>query len=292
MSDASSHEGGATASNDARLTPYELVFGGPDFGGRVFPALRDDALLLGLEPLEPDEFQRIPALAGILRDLVPPEATAEALEQYRALLFHAFNFWMAGEPVFLVESAVARYLVEASPTPTGWDLAIPASSVYLQLPANLFWGSITPESTPEPVDGFFVASATGTDGLGKPYRRIDILVVLGIRRDRAGFSIIPFSTETGPGIAAAWAEAEGREGGRDFENVLPGGEINGLYSILTAVEVLKLIGRILWYIDVNPDEIHPESVPEPRDEEREKGRPTAIPLPRIPFFRVSLGRPR
>jgi hypothetical protein len=284
LTDYSQREDGALVPNAPRLTPYELVFGGPDFAARVFPSIRDDALLLGLEPLEPDEFNRIPALAAALRDLVPPDATAEALEQYRALLFHAFNFWLSGEQVFLIESAVARYLVEAAPVPTGWRLALPSPSVYLQLPANLFWGSITPESTPEPVDGLFVASSTCTDGLGKPFRRVDLLVVLGIRRDRAGFSIIPFSTETGPGIAAAWAEAEGREGGKDFENVLPGGEISGLYSILTAVEVLKLLGRILWYIDTNPQDVHPQSAPERREEDR----PSSIPLPRLPFFRVSL----
>jgi hypothetical protein len=286
LSDSPSRGDGATAPDAARLTPYELVFAAPDFPERVFPTLRDDAQLLGLDPLEPDEFQRIPSLASVLRELVPPEATAEALEQYQALLFHAFNFWRAGEPAYLVERAVARYLVEAAPTPAGWELALPHSSLYLQLPTNLFWGSITPESTPEPVDGLFVASARGTDGLGKPFRRVDLLVVLGIRRDRAGFSIIPFSTETGPGIAAAWAEAAGREGGTDFENILPGGEIEGLYSILTAVEVLKLLGRVLWYIDMNPDEVTEETAPGRRDEDH----PTVAPYPRIPYHRVSLGR--
>jgi hypothetical protein len=287
LSDSPSRDGGAAAPDAARLTPYELVFAAPDFPERVFPTLRDDAQLLGLDPLEPDEFQRIPSLAAVLRELVPPEATAEALEQYQSLLFHAFNFWRSGEPVYLVERAVARYLVEAAPTPAGWELTLPHSSLYIQLPSNLFWGSITPESTPEPVDGLFVTSALATDGLGKPFRRLDLLVVLGIRRDRAGFSIIPFSTETGPGIAAAWAEAAGREGGTDFENILPGGEIQGLYSILTAVEVLKLLGRVLWYLDVNPDEVAVETAPERRDEDR----PASPPFPRIPYYRVSLGRP-
>lgn len=285
MSDSLSRDGGASAHNTPRLTPYELVFGGPDFAGHIFPLLREDARLLGLDPLEPVEFQRIPALPGVLNDLVPPEATAETLEQYTSLLFHAFNFWLAGERIYLVESAVARYLVEAAPTLGGWELALPAPSVYLQFPANLFWGSITPESTPEPVDGIFVASGTGTDGLGKPFRRVDLLVVLGIRRERAGFSIIPFTTEAGPGIAAAWAEAAGREKGSDFENVLPGGEIDGLYSILTAVEVLKLMGRVLWYIDDNPLEVSAEPAPTPGEL-----APGAIPQPTLPYYRVSLGR--
>lgn len=80
-------------------------------------------------------------------------------------------------------------------------------------------------------------------------------MVLGIRRDRPGFSIIPVSAGAGEGVAAAWLASPGRDEGRDFENVLPGGEIQGLYSILTSSEVLKLIARAAWYIDSYPGDV-------------------------------------
>jgi hypothetical protein len=79
-----------------------------------------------------------------------------------------------------------------------------------------------------------------------------VLMVLGLRRARAGFSVIPFATEAGPGIPATWAEAPGREGAKDFANILPGGEMAGLYSILTTTEALKLLARALWYVEAHP----------------------------------------
>jgi hypothetical protein len=219
--------------------------------------------------------------------MVPAEAPPEALEQCRTLLYHAFNFWRFGTRSYLLETPVARFLVEAAPSLEDWDLVVPQPSIYVQLPANLFWGSISPEVTPEPVDGFFVAASEEADARGQLFRSVDLLVVLGIRRDRAGFSVIPFRTAAGPGIAAAWAGSPGREGGADFENVLPGGEIRGLYSILTVTEALKLVGRTLWYLDRFPSDL--SLVETPEGTEREVGEPA---VSRLPCWRVSLGRPR
>jgi hypothetical protein len=109
--------------------------------------------------------------------------------------------------------------------------------------------------------------------------------VLGMRRDRAGFSIIPFYTEVGPGIAADWAETPGREGARDFENVLPGGEMAGLYSILTTAEALKLLARALWYVDAHPEDVEPCDAPE----RRQQDRPGSIPLSRLSYHCVRFG---
>lgn len=275
--------GGSSAQ--ARLTPYELVFT-ERFDAEVFPKIAAEASRHDVDPLQPDRFQLLAAVGDAVRDVVPPEAPADALEQYRALLYHAFNFWSFEKRLYLLEPATARYLVEAAPGLEGWDLAVPHPSVYLQLPANLFWGSVSPAAGPEPVDGFFVACAAGEDPLGVPFQRVAVLVVLGIRRHRAGFSVIPFDTEVGPGIAAEWALPGGRETGTDFQTVLPGGEISGLYSILTTNEVLKLVGRALWYIDRFPEELRIEE-PENAIADDRLGE---MPLPRLPYFRVGLGR--
>lgn len=273
-----------SAGEPPRRTPYELVFG-DEFDGRTFPDIQREAAERGVDPGDPERFGFLSLAADAVRAVVPPEAPPEALEQYRSLLYHAFSFWRYGKRIYLLDPPLARYLVEGTPSLEGWELEQPYPSVYLQLPRNLFWGSISPDSPPEPVDGFFVTTADGTDALGEPFRRVEVLVVLGIRRDRAGFSVIPFSTETGPGIAHVWAESEGRETGQDFENILPGGEIQGLYSILTSTEVLKLLARAMWYIHSYPSDVELEA-----ETEREASDHDASPpRPRLPYHRVSLG---
>lgn len=261
MSDTSAADGG-DFGGDARLTPYEIAFGGAGFDAGVFPRLRAEADERGVEAAVRERFAFLSVVGEALRELVPPDAPPEALEQHRALLFHAFNFWRFGRRVYLLDAPVARFLVEAAPMLAGWGFALPYPSVYLQLPANLFWASVAPDATPEPVDGFFVTAAVADDPLGPPYQRLEALMVLGVRRDRAGFSVIPFGTEVGSGIAAVWAEASGREGGSDFENVLPGGEIAGLYSILTTTEALKLLARAFWYVHAHPADVIPQTPPE------------------------------
>lgn len=282
MSEESS--GRQAGPTPARKTPYELVFGSIDFEAQIFPRVREEARVRAVDPRDPERFAFLSVVGDALRTLLPPEAPAEALEQYRALLFQAYNFWCYGKRVYLVEQGVARFLVEAAPALRDWELEMAYPAIYLQLPANLFWGSISPESVPEPVDGFFVTCSRGEDALEQPFLRLEVLAVLGIRRDRAGFSIVPFATEVGPGIPALWAEAAGREEGREFENLLPGGEMEGLYSILTTTEVLKLVARALWYVDAHPAAVRLVAEPERRGSER----PGSPPRPDLPYFRVSL----
>ncbi len=271
------------AGKIARMTPYELAFGDIEWEARVFPMLQEEAEETGSDPALRDRFAFLTVGGDVLRDLTPPDAPAEAREDYLLLLYHVFNFWRFGKRVYLLDPPLARYLVEAKPRLRGWDFALPYASVYLQLPANLFWASISPESTPEPVDGFFVTSVPTP--LGEEYRRLEVLMILGIRRDRAGYSVIPFDTEVGPGIPAVWAETPGRERGKDFENILPGGEISGLYSILTTTEALKLVARALWYVDSHPEDVFPEAAPERRTADS----PGSPPWSRLPYFRVSFG---
>lgn len=269
-----------------RLTPYEVAFASNAYEAEVFPAIAADADLHRSESLLLEPFTLLPATGEAVRSFVPAEAPPEALEQYRTLLYHGFNYWRLGRPTYLVHPAAARFLVEAQPRMEGWELVMPRPSLYVQLPQNLFWGSVTPDSTPEPVDGMFITACPVRGASGDPFLRLEVLLVLGLRRDRAGFSVIPFDTEAGPGIAAVWAEPGGRESGSDFENILPGGEISGLYSVLTVGEVLKLLGRILWYIDSYPGDLSAEITPEPPVEETEGGtlRPS-----RIPYRLITLG---
>jgi hypothetical protein len=266
------------------VTPYELVFGEAGFEERVFPDIRAEAEAQSEDPARLDRFGFITVAAEALREVVPADATSEQLEEYRLLLYHGFNFWRFGRRLYSLEPAAARYLVEAAPTLAGWELRLPYPSVYVQLPPRLFWATIAVDTPPEPVDGFFAVQSAGIDPLGPGFHDLQVLMVLGVRRDRAGFSVIPFDTEVGPGIQADWVEAPGREGGRDFENILPGGEIAGLYSILTNTEALKLLARALWYIDTQAGEIPTETAPERRTDDGQGN----VPLSRLPFQRVRL----
>ncbi|HEX8904089.1 MAG TPA: hypothetical protein VF771_04565 [Longimicrobiaceae bacterium] len=266
------------------LTPYEMAFGEPGFENRIFPRIQAEADEHGEDPLARERFGFLTLAGDAARDMTPADAPPEMLEEYRALLYHAFNFWRFGRRTYVLETAVARYLVEAAPALESWTLAFPVPSVYVQLPPKLFWASISTDVPPEPVDGFFACLCDGRDPLGGTYQDLHVLMVLGLRRGRAGFSVIPFDTEAGPGIPATWAEAPGREGARDFENILPGGEIAGLYSILTTTEALKLLARAMWYVDTRPADVEPLAAPERRAEDR----PGQVPLSRLPYHRVRL----
>jgi len=266
-----------------RVTPYELAFGEAGMEEHLFVAIEAEVDAGGIEATRLDRFTLIPAAERALRDLVPEEAPPEATEQHRVVLFHAFNFWRFGRRFFLLEPEVARGLVD-DPPPIGPDkLPVPHPAFYVQFPANLFWASIAPDTPPEPVDGFFVTAFDGTDPLGDPFRHLHALMILGIRRNRAGFSAISLETESGPRISTDWLEQQARDGGSDFENVLPGGEMQGMYSILTIGEAQKLLGRALGEMDARRDEIVLEEPMERRSAER----PNSVRYSRLPCYRFS-----
>ncbi|HSU15673.1 hypothetical protein [Longimicrobium sp.] len=265
------------------LTPYEMAFGEAGFENRLFPRIQAEADEHGEDPLARERFGFLTLAGDAARDMVPADAPPEMLEEYRALLYHAFNFWRFGRRTYALDAAVARFLVEAAPSLEGWRLSLPVPSVYVRMPPNLFWASIATDVPPEPVDGFFATTCEGRDPLGGAYHDLHVLMVLGLRRGRAGFSVIPFDTEVGPGIPATWAEGS-RDGARDFENILPGGEMAGLYSILTTGEVLKILARAMWYVEAHPEDVEAFAAPERRGEDR----PGQVPLSRLGYHRVRL----
>lgn len=277
-------DGAQPASGTARLTPYELAFLEGDFETRVFPMIQEEAEARREDPARRERFTFLASGGEAIRDIIPPDAPSEMLEEYRALFYHAFNFWRFGRRLYVVEPAVARYLVEGAPKLAEWEFAAPYDGLYIQLPPNLFWASIGTDVPPEPVDGFFVTVARDRDSMDVPFVDMQVLMVLGIHRLRAGFSVVAFDTEAGQGIPPVWAEP-GRDRGADFENVLPGGEIAGLYSILTTSEALKLVARVLWYVENHAEDV----TGAPAAERRASDRPGSVPFSRLEFHRVRLG---
>ena len=104
----------------ARLTPYELVFMEGEFESRVFPRIWQEATENGIEPVESERFEFLSTAAEAVRDLVPEDSPPDALEQYRALLFHAFHFCHF-LLMFLLGCLVSQNEVM-------WDLAVVSDS--------------------------------------------------------------------------------------------------------------------------------------------------------------------
>ena len=149
--------------------------------------------------------------------------------------FPGRHFDAIGRPAFLLETPVVRTLVETEP----WEGEVdgdapdlPASS-YLQLPQHLVWAR-TGDGGPGSVDGFF-RTVVGES-------RMHLLPVVGLLEGRPGFTVLPL-----PGLpltdAPTWATAEMRHDGEDFASEMPGSELERLYEVQTAGEVLKLVAR-------------------------------------------------
>ena len=137
-------------------------------------------------------------------------------------------------------------------------------------------------ATPEPVDGLFWTLATAGEAGGSP-ARLDLLVALGMRPGRPGLSVIPVAEPLAGRSLADLALARARPDGNDFANVLPGGELDGLFALTTPTEVLKLFALVWSYVERHPDAVGdvvapPEPAPAPT--------PRTLPPSRLPYHPI------
>lgn len=259
----------------ARLTPYEVGIPGRTFADERFAAIRDEADSRGVDLSDPGAFVLLGQVGRAIRDIQGEERGGEALHRFGAFLFHAFHFHEAGELVLLATTGLVRRLVEGGAPGGEWSGALPADAGYLQLPRHLVWSHPDAEGPAEDVDGVFWArSAKDT---------LSLMPAFGIRTDRPGLSVVPL-----PAVpiadAARWPEARAREEGEDFETTLPGGELDHLYSVVTAGEVLKLVSRTFAWLNAVPESLGAEeTAPRPEEvEDAPKGtRPSFLPFRRI-----------
>ncbi len=263
-----------------RIDPYDLVFGAGGIDERLFPPIAEEAEARNVPLDDPDRFLFLTSVGKLLQaiagtepygdassnpgapDVRAPDPGAEsgaaaepasseepseerkaALRHHGRLLFHAFHFWRGrGDRVELDEEEM-RWLIDEVTRVGDWRLRPPGPVGYLRLPRNLIWTAPGPGLTPEPADGFFWYYVDS----GEEPARLHVLLVLGVRPDRPGFSVV--SATGALDREAHWAEATGRDEGTDFETDLPGGELDRLYSIETAAELLKLASRSFWHVD-------------------------------------------
>lgn len=245
----------------ARVTPFEIAF--PDRGSleALSSAVEQEIAERGGKASVPEVFASLSVVDDFVRGLAGRESASGAARYYGVLAFHAVHFVRAGCPLYLLDAAVARDLVETSPAgvPTPPDAA-----GYLQLPQHLFWIERSTDGTPESMDGVFW---TVTEG------RLYVLSITGVRPERPGFGAL--SLPAAPlADAAEWLSASARETADDFSGMLPGGDLDELYSVETAGELLKLLARFFAYAANRPAALERSS---PRGGGAEAPRPSALP---------------
>ena len=221
----------------ARLSPYEIGTPGRAFRERVFGDIRDEGGASGADLADPGAFLRLEATSRAARELCGDSRGGIWGNPFGAFIFHAFHFWVTGEHLYVVGEGAARSLAASPPESFRWQGELPAVAGYVQLPKHLFWSPPPEEGAAEPVDGFFWTRCAGP--------ALSLLVAMGIRRSRPGFSL----TELPPAAmtdAGEWPRAQVREEGEDFAPVLPGGDLGRLHSILTLGEMLKLAARVFF----------------------------------------------
>ncbi|NIR45675.1 MAG: hypothetical protein GWN99_14845 [Gemmatimonadetes bacterium] len=225
-------------SESGRLTPYELVFGSTKLAEDEFPTIAAEAERRGIEAGKRDRFAQLESVAHLIGRLVPETAEMAAFDRYLDTLYHCFHFWRSGLQLVTLEEALARSLVEDPPDLSGWSPGA-RGGLYIELPRNLFWADVIANDPPEPVEGMFVR--TDRDG---DRSVIEILLVLGMRADRPGFSTA--------GLTVELEELSGSEPDA-FRSDIPGADLAGLYSLGRPSEAVSLALASLWYMERYPE---------------------------------------
>lgn len=215
----------------ARVTTFELAYPDRERFEALVAAVAREGAHRGMDPTDPDVFAALEAVGSFLAAHHGEDVPRVELIQHGVLLFHAAHFAGAECPLYLLDRETTRQLVRTAPST---DPTPPAHAGYLQLPQHLFWTGGAEGGAPESVDGlFWTMSRSG---------RLHVLVVVGVRPDRPGFGAVSLP-DAPVAHAADWMHASVRETGDDYASRLPGAQLDELYSIEAAGEVLKLLAR-------------------------------------------------
>lgn len=222
-----------------RATPFALAFG--DIEPR-FPAIAEALQQDGAAATDRDRFVLLEPVGRLLREIVPEDAGADALEAHLLLLHHAYLFWAAEQRVYRISDHALRRAVGEKRITT----RLPHAAQYLQLPELRVWGAPNEASPPEPLDGMFVNEVPGGTGA------ISVLAIFGMRPDRPGFSAVGLEGRgdpDDPGAGEIEIAAARDDGSAPFAPTLAGGTAAGLYSVANAGELLLLTCRLLTLLD-------------------------------------------
>lgn len=224
----------------ARVTPYEMALPGRPFAEERFELIREEAERRDADIWDPGAFSMLEQAGRTIADIRTEDENPVLFVQYGVILFHAFHFWSAGEPLYLLGTEAAHQVTRADlrSGPADWTFAAPSRAGYVQLPRYLFWARPEAGGPAEPLDGFFWVLT--------PAQRLHLMLASGMRADRPGLGVMPVPEISGE-EASEWAAATVRRHGDDFASTLPGGE--ELCSIETLGEVVKLAGRLFRQLE-------------------------------------------
>ncbi|MEM7414674.1 MAG: hypothetical protein AAF389_04195 [Gemmatimonadota bacterium] len=220
----------------ARVTPVELLFPEEERAERLGERIAEEAAGRGADPTDLAAFLTMGAAAEFIGELAASEDELSA--RYGPAAYHAHHFLAQGNSLYLLHAAALRYLIGGAPTAPAEGFAPPTRAAYVQLPRHLVWVR-GEDDAPASVDGvFWTVGARGG---------LHVLVATGVRGDGSGFDVLPLP-EAPLADLPAWLAVDGRGDGSDYTTSLPGAELDQLYEIRTAGEVLKLLARVFAYL--------------------------------------------
>jgi len=232
----------------ARITPYELII--EPLESTAFPAIRAEAEQRGSDARRRDQFLLLGAVGATLKEIVPDNAPADAMDEYGELLYQAYQFWAFGRRLYVLDEAVTAHLTQPVFDVKDWTLAAPPAC-YIQFPYQRLWARVSAEAPFEPVDGCFVV-VDDTEPAPQGGAHLRVQLVLGLRTDRPGISLVSYRTDLDPHQIAQYANRPWREEGAAFSNAIPGGERKGYRTLATTSELQALVLRILYHLDTHP----------------------------------------
>lgn len=242
-------------STEPRVTPYELILEALE--ADAFSEIRAEAEQRGRDALRHDDFLLLGLVGATLSSMIADDAPPEAVDQYGELLWQGYRFWAAGRRFYVFGESVTSKLIAPRYNMSGWHLAAPPSS-YLQFPNQRFWTRVALDAPFEPVDGCFVTADEITAD-GRTVVDLRILLVLGLRPERPGVSLVIERLEIAPRDAEERAGAPWMAGDDAFSTSLPGGEKRGLRTLSTQGELEALVIRSLHTLDTRAKQLvaHP-----------------------------------
>lgn len=205
-----------------RAVPWAGLVGA--LGESRFEEVRSALAQEGVDPESHDAFVLAGIVGHLLRDLVPEDAPAEAIESYGALLHMLYLNWLRGWPVRTLDRERLSALLAAPPPIAGY--APSPSTCYIQLGERLIWAAPAEGAPHEPLDGAFVAAFPA---------ELRVLAVLGFRPEREGFTTIATHLPL-----PAPEPAARPDGSPPFASVLPGGDRAKLFSLVSEAELAAL----------------------------------------------------
>jgi hypothetical protein len=245
----------------ARITPYELIL--EPLERDDFPAIRAEGEQRGSDVHRRDQFLLLGHAGAALDEMVTEDADPASLDEYGELLYQGFQFWTYGRRLYAFDEAVTDKLTSPDYDIGDWILAGPPAS-YLQFPYQRLWARVAADAPYEPVDGIFAVAAE-TEQRADSGAHLRAQMVLGLRPDRPGVSLVSYRDDIDPAKVAARAEHPWRAEGAAYANAIPGGERMGYRTLATTSELEALVIRAFHYLDTHPDRL--ERVTEETDED-------------------------